>query len=107
MDKFMKPIRTDAEYDAAIAEVEQYFINEPAPGTPEADRLEMLATLIEAYDAEHYPIGPPDPIEVSEIGSELRIDETRRSLGGALEKFAKFGPDFMVDRDQEQIEREG
>lgn len=57
----IKPIRTEADYEAALAEVEQLF--EAVPGTPEGDRLEILTTLVEAYEEKHYPIPLPDPIE--------------------------------------------
>lgn len=43
-------------------------------------------------------------LEIERVGDELRIRPARRSLSGVLKKFAKFGSDFMVDRDQEQAE---
>jgi len=55
------PIRTEADYEAALAEIERLF--DAAPHTPEGDRLEVLATLIEAYEEQHYSIPAPDPIE--------------------------------------------
>jgi HTH-type transcriptional regulator/antitoxin HigA len=60
----VKPIRTEEDYEAALAEIEPLFDlpEEPLPGTPEGDRLALLATLIEAYEREHYSISPPDPI---------------------------------------------
>jgi HTH-type transcriptional regulator / antitoxin HigA len=57
----IKPIRTEADYEAALAEIEQLF--EAVPGTLEGDRLEILTTLVEAYEEKHYPIPLPDPIE--------------------------------------------
>src|ERR1700747_2944049 len=57
----VKPIRTKADYAAARAEVEQLW--GAKLGTPAGDRLDVLATLIDAYEAEHFPIDPPDPIE--------------------------------------------
>lgn len=57
----LKPIRTEADYDAALAEVERLW--GAKSGTPEGDRLDVLATLIEVYEAKHYPMDPPDPIE--------------------------------------------
>ena len=57
----VKPIRTEADHQAALAEMEALW---GAPvGTPEGDRLDVLATLIDAYEAKHHPIDPPDPIE--------------------------------------------
>lgn len=59
-----RPIRTEAEYKAALAEIERYFVNEPKKGTPEADHFDLLALLIEAYEDQHHPIGPPHPVEM-------------------------------------------
>jgi HTH-type transcriptional regulator/antitoxin HigA len=58
-----RPIRTEAEYKAALVQVERYFVREPK-GTPEADRFELLALLIEAYEDQHHPTGPPHPVEM-------------------------------------------
>ncbi|SED43671.1 HTH-type transcriptional regulator / antitoxin HigA [Rhizobiales bacterium GAS188] len=57
----LKRIRTRADYDAALAEVERLW--GAKSDTPEGDRLELLATLIDAYEAKHYPMDRPDPIE--------------------------------------------
>ena len=57
------PIRTEADYDAALAEIEQYFDREPEPGLAEADRFDVLAAVIAAYERVHWPIEPLDPIE--------------------------------------------
>lgn len=57
----LRPIRTETDYEAALAEVEQLW--GARLGTPEGDRLDVLATLIDAYEAEHYPMDPPDPID--------------------------------------------
>jgi HTH-type transcriptional regulator / antitoxin HigA len=57
----VRPIKTEADYCAALAEIVRLF--DAAPNTPKADRLEVLATLVEAYERQHYPIPAPDPIE--------------------------------------------
>ena len=57
----IKPIRTEADYEAALKEVERLWGAEP--GTPDGDRFEVLFTLVESYEDQHYPILPPDPIE--------------------------------------------
>jgi len=57
----IKPIRTQRDYKAALAEIERVF--EAKPGTPDGDRLEILATLVEAYEERHHPIPPSDPID--------------------------------------------
>ena len=59
----LKPIRTEADYAAALRAVAPYFDHEPPPGSDEADQFEVLLLLIEHYEASHYPIAPPDPIE--------------------------------------------
>ncbi len=57
----IKPIKTEADYRAAMEEVERLF--DSKPGTPEGDRLEVLATLIEVFEEKHYIIPLPDPVE--------------------------------------------
>ncbi len=59
----LRPIRTEADYDAALAEVERYFDKEPARGAPEADRFELLGILLAKYEDEHFPIAAPTPVE--------------------------------------------
>ena len=56
----IKPIKTDADYEAALQEIERLMDAES--DTPEGDRLDVLVTLVEAYEAKHYPIEDPDPI---------------------------------------------
>jgi HTH-type transcriptional regulator/antitoxin HigA len=57
----IKPIRTEADYEAALEEIERLW--GAAYGSPEGDKLDVLVTLVEAYEEQHYPIPPPDPIE--------------------------------------------
>jgi HTH-type transcriptional regulator/antitoxin HigA len=56
----IKPIKTDADYEAALQEIERLMDAES--DTPKGDRLDVLVTLVEAYEAKHYPIEDPDPI---------------------------------------------
>lgn len=67
----IRPIRTEADYQWALREIEQYFDREPARGTAEADRLEVLADLIEAYESRHWPIQHADPVELIQYRMEL------------------------------------
>jgi HTH-type transcriptional regulator / antitoxin HigA len=60
--KNIRPIKTQDDYNWAIAEITHYFDNQPEPETPDGDRFDVLATLIEAYEDEHYPIVAPDPV---------------------------------------------
>ncbi|HEX6260915.1 MAG TPA: helix-turn-helix domain-containing protein [Woeseiaceae bacterium] len=64
----VKPIRSEADYERSLAEVERLW--GAKSGTPEGDRLDVLATLIDAYEAEHYPMEPPDPIEAIKFRME-------------------------------------
>jgi HTH-type transcriptional regulator / antitoxin HigA len=57
----IKPIRTETEYQVALDEIERIFTAQP--GTPDGDLLEVLTTLVEAYDEKHDPIPAPDPVE--------------------------------------------
>lgn len=57
----IKPLRTEADYRQALARMEIIF--EAQPGSPELDELDVLGTLVCAYEARHYPIPEPDPIE--------------------------------------------
>jgi HTH-type transcriptional regulator / antitoxin HigA len=61
MRKDPKPIQTEADYEQALAEVERLW--GAKSGTLDGDRLDILATLIDACEAEHVPMDPPDPIE--------------------------------------------
>lgn len=57
----IKPIHNDTDLQAAFRQLEAVFQAEA--GTPEADEMEVLVTLIEAYENRHYPIGAADPVE--------------------------------------------
>ena len=59
----VRPLRSEADYDMALAEIERFFDIEPKPGTPATDRFDLLALLIEDYENKRWPIEPPDPIE--------------------------------------------
>lgn len=57
----IKPIKTEADYSEALLEVEELM--DAKLNTPEGDKLDVLVTLIEAYEGKHHPIHPPDPVE--------------------------------------------
>lgn len=57
----IKPIRTEEDYQAALEEIERLM--DAQPDTPAGDRLDVLATLVEAWEEKHCPIEEPDPIE--------------------------------------------
>lgn len=66
----IKPIHNEQDYQAALRELSVYFDNEPEPDTPDGDRFEVLLTLVEVYEAKHYRIDPPDPIEAIKFRME-------------------------------------
>jgi HTH-type transcriptional regulator/antitoxin HigA len=66
----IRPIRTETDYQVALAEIERLF--DATPGTPEGDRLEVLTTLVEAYEERKYDIPLPDPIDALRYHIESR-----------------------------------
>ena len=85
----IKPIKTEQDYQASIKRVEELWGAQR--DTPEGDELDLLVTLVEAYEIKHYPIAPPDPIDaikfrmeqmgmtradmVKYLGSQSRVSE--------------------------------
>ncbi|WKC46032.1 helix-turn-helix domain-containing protein [Pseudomonas veronii] len=59
----IRPIHTEQDYQEALKAVSLLFDNEPEPGTPEGDYLEVMITLIEAYEAKHFPVDLPNPVD--------------------------------------------
>jgi HTH-type transcriptional regulator / antitoxin HigA len=66
----IRPIKTEDDLTWALKEVEKYFDNEPEKGSPEGDRFEILVTLIQAYEAVHYPIPEATPVEALQFSME-------------------------------------
>jgi HTH-type transcriptional regulator/antitoxin HigA len=110
----LKPIRSDEEHAAALEEVERLW--GAASGTPEGDRLYVLATLIEAYEAKRYPMDPPDPVEAilfrmevqgltrkdlePYIGSRARISEVlNRQRGLSIEMIRRLHDGLGISAD--------
>lgn len=79
--KELKPIKTKADYEASLAELERLW--GARNGTPEGNRLDILATLIDAYESKHYPMDPPDPIEAIKFRMEQQ-GLTRKALAQIL-----------------------
>jgi len=73
----IKPIKSETDYQNALEEIERLW--GAKPDTPEGDRLEVLVTLVEAYEERHYAIPAPDPIEMISYFMESR-GLTRRDL---------------------------
>jgi len=66
----VSPIRTEQDHEAALAEIERLMAAKP--GNPEGDRLDVLVTLVEAWEAEHHAIEAPDPISLLDFVMEQR-----------------------------------
>jgi HTH-type transcriptional regulator/antitoxin HigA len=107
----IKPIRNDADHEAALREIERLW--GAKEGTPEGDRLEVLTTLVEAYEDKHFPMDPPDPIEaikfrleqqgldhralVGVIGGRSRVYEVmHRKRGLSLEMIRRLNQRFGI-----------
>jgi HTH-type transcriptional regulator/antitoxin HigA len=73
----VRPIRSNADYEAALEEIERLW--GAKSGTRKGDRLDVLATLIDAYETKHFPVDPPDPIEAIKFRMEQQ-NLTRRDL---------------------------
>ena len=73
----IKPIKTKYDYESAMAEIQELW--GAKTNTPRGDKLDVLITLVDAYENEHYPIGPPDPIEAIKFRME-QSGLTRKDL---------------------------
>ena len=81
--KITRPLRSEADYELALDEIERYFENEPKPGTPQADRFDLLALIIEDYERKRWPIEPPETIDAIRYRMETG-DYTQADLGRLL-----------------------
>jgi HTH-type transcriptional regulator / antitoxin HigA len=77
------PIKTEADYERALGEIERLW--GAAANTPKGDKLDILLTLVEAYEQTHYPIDPPDPVEAIKFRME-QMGLTRKDLEPYLGK---------------------
>lgn len=80
----IKPIRSEADYQAALDAISRLMEDDPPLGTEDGDRLDILATLVEAYEAKHYPMPAPDPIEAIKFRMEqqgLTVADMRPYIG--------------------------
>lgn len=78
-------IRTQADYTATLKVVSALVDTDPERGTPDVDRLEVLGTLLEAYEVQHYPIELPDPIDAIKFRMEqqgLSAKDLQPMIGG-------------------------
>jgi HTH-type transcriptional regulator / antitoxin HigA len=77
----VKPIRTEEEYENALARIVEIWDAES--GSRESDELEVLAVLVEAYEEKHHPVDPPDPIEAIKFRMD-QMSMTRKDLEGYI-----------------------
>ncbi|RPI68640.1 MAG: transcriptional regulator [Geobacteraceae bacterium] len=78
----IRPIKSESDYEATLKEVERLMSAEA--GQPEGDRLDVLVTLVEAYEREHYPVDFPDPVEAIKFRMEqqgLTVDDLVPVIG--------------------------
>ena len=88
------PIHTEADYQAALKEISALMELDPDMDTPEGDRLDVLATLVQAYEAKHYPIALPDPIEAIKFRMEqggLSIQDLEPLIGKSNRVYEVLG----------------
>ena len=75
----IKPIKTEVDYERVLKEIERLMEIGVEPDTPAGDCLDVLVTLVEAYEAKHYPMELPDPIEAIKIRMD-DLELTRKDL---------------------------
>lgn len=68
--KTIKPVRTKADYKAALARIEELIASDPKKGTAAYDELDVIGTLVSAYEDINYPIDAPDPVEAVKYAME-------------------------------------
>lgn len=68
--KHLRPLRSEADYDSALAEIDRLW--DAKANSTAADRLDVLVTLVEAYEAKHWPIDPPDPVDAITFAMERK-----------------------------------
>ena len=107
----IRPIRTETDYQETLREVELLF--NAAPNKPESDRLDVLSTLVKAYEKAHFPIEIPDPMEAIQyymdtrgwsgsdleqcIGSRVKVSEIlSRKRSFTLEMIRKLNQELGI-----------
>lgn len=110
----VRPIRTKADYDAALHRIDELM--SAKAGTPEGDELDVLATLVDAYEEKHFPMDAPDPVTAIQfrmeqqgltrkdlepmIGSRARVSEVmnrKRGLTLAMVRRVRAGLGISAD----------
>lgn len=90
----IKPIHNEVDYKAALKDISILMELDPVLGTPDGDRLDVLATLVQAYEAKHHPIESPDPIEAIKFRMEqggLSIKDLEPMIGRSNRVYEVLG----------------
>jgi HTH-type transcriptional regulator / antitoxin HigA len=80
----IRPIQTEADHKLALKEISALMVADPDLGTPDGDRLDILTTLVQAYEAKHFPISAPDPVEAIKFRmeqSDLSVKDLEPLIG--------------------------
>ncbi len=75
----LKPIRTEADHEVALREIQRLW--GAKKGTPNGDRLDVLATLVEVYEDSHFPMDMPDPIDAIKFRLEQQGQDKKALIG--------------------------
>jgi len=97
----IKPIKNESDYDAALAEIADLM--DARVNTPQGDRLDVLVTLVEAYEEKHWRVNPPDPIEAIKLRMQQR-GLSRRDLETVLG--SKSGVSEVLNRKRAAHDRD-
>ncbi len=97
----IKPIKNEADYQEALQEIESLF--DASLNTPDGQKLEILTTLVEVYEQQHYPIEPPSPIEAILYHLESRHQGVsvfieglkRRGVNDMVTEYRKQSPPLL------------
>jgi len=90
----IKPIHNEADYKTALKDISRLMALDPVLGTPEGDRLDVLATLVQAYEAKHYSMESPDPIEAIKFRMEqggLSVKDLEPMIGRSNRVYEVLG----------------
>lgn len=91
----IRPIHTKTDYKTALKVVSALVDADPKRGTPDGDRLEVMGVLVEAYEAQHYPVALPDPIEAIKFRMEqqgLSPKDLTPMIGGLNRMYEVLNP---------------
>lgn len=86
MNIVIKPIHNDSDLDRVLKQISELINEDPAPNTPRGDLLEILSTLVEAYESKNFPMSDPDPIEAVKFRMEqlgIGVQELAPMIGGS------------------------